>query len=68
LSLSEIAGYRIYYGVSPGSYSNSIDVTNATQTKAVTNLPVGTYYVVVTTRDTGGRESGYSQMITKTAQ
>ena len=68
LSLSEIAGYRIYYGVSPGSYPNSIDVANATQTKVVNNIPVGTYYVVITTRDTGVRESGYSQMITKVAQ
>ena len=68
LSLSEIASYSIYYGTSPGSYSNSIDVAYPSQTRTVTNLPVGTYYVAMTTRDSGGRESAYSQEVTKVAQ
>jgi hypothetical protein len=68
LSLSEIASYSIYYGTSPGSYSNSIDVAYPSQTRTVTNLPVGTYYVAMTTRDSGGRESAYSQEVKKVAQ
>ncbi len=67
LSLSDIGGFTVYYGKSPGSYTNYIDVPNATaQGVTLANVPVGTYYVVMTTRDNQGRESGYSSMITKT--
>lgn len=44
----DIAGYRLYYGVSSGNYTESIDVGNTT-TVAVPNLAVGTTYVFVVT-------------------
>ncbi len=69
LSLSEIAGYRIYYGSSAGNYPNSVDITNATATSAsVSNVQAGNYYVVMTTYDTAGLESAQSGAVAKTAQ
>jgi len=69
LSLSEIAGYTVYYGTSAGDYSNSIDVNGVSSTSVtITSLPVGTYYVVATTRDLNGRESLRSSMVTKLAR
>ncbi len=69
LSLSEISGYTVYYGTSKGNYPDSFFINDGSATAAtVTDLPVGTYYLIVTTRDTDGRESGYSSMITKQIQ
>lgn len=68
LSPSEIDGFRVYLGKAPGVYSSSVDVTDGTAHSAtVTNLASGTYYLVMTTYDTSGRESGYSPEITKKA-
>jgi len=64
ISMSEISGYRIYYGETDGFYTYEIDV-NESDTMQVTleGMPVGTYYIVVTTIDMEGRESGYSETI-----
>ena len=61
---TEIAGYTISYGTSPGYYPDTIDVDYNAQSLTVTNLPAGTYYVVLVTKDIDGRESTYSQEIT----
>lgn len=67
LSLSEINGFTVYYGKSPGKYTHYADVSDGTaQDVMVTDVPVGTYYVVMTTYDNAGRESSYSSMVTKT--
>ena len=64
LSLSEIDGFRVYYGVTPGDYSNIIDVDDHTATQAVlAGLPSGTYFVAVTVVDVDGRESLYSDEV-----
>jgi hypothetical protein len=69
LAMSEITGYTVYYGTSKGNYPDSLSINNRSATSAtISNLPVGTYYLVVTIRDTGGRESGYSSMVTKWVQ
>ena len=61
LSMSEIAGYTLYYGSSAGNYSNSIQIDDPfTTSVTMADLPVGTYYFVMTTRDVDGQESGYS--------
>ena len=66
LQLSEISGYRVYYGTSPGNYPNHINITNGTLQSATLNgIPVGSYYVAMTTLDTSGLESGYSAAIVK---
>ena len=69
LSLSDIDGYRIYYGASAGNYPNRIDVADSTaQTATITDMPVGPYYLVMTTYDVSGLESAYSSMVTRNAQ
>ena len=69
LPLSEIDGYRIYYGELSGSYPNSVEVADgAAETVTVTDVPVGDYRVVMTTYDVDGRESGYSAEISKTSR
>jgi hypothetical protein len=66
LSLADIDGFRIYYGKSKGSYPNSVDVRDGSaQSAVVKNIPVGSYYVVMTTYDVSGLESGYSSAISK---
>jgi len=68
ISLAEIDGYRVYYGTTPGNYSNSVDITDGAATgTTVNNIPVGDYSVVMTTYDTSGRESAQSAVITKAA-
>ena len=67
LSLADIDGYHIYYGVSAGNYPNRLDVSDGTaQSATITDIPVGTYYIVMTTYDVGGLESAYSSMVAKT--
>jgi hypothetical protein len=69
ISLTEIDGYRVYYGSTQGNYPNSIDITDGTATgTTVNNIPVGDYYLVMTSYDTSGRESAQSGMVNKQAQ
>ena len=61
LSLSEIVGYRIYYGFESGIYQDRIVINDSTATQAkITGIPPGNYFAVITTVDTGGRESSWS--------
>lgn len=54
--LDDLAGYKLYYGTSPGTYSTSIDVGNVT-TYTVPNLDWGTtYYLTVSAYDKTGNE------------
>ena len=57
ISLSEIAGYKIYCGVESGVYNEPVQVIG-TQYILMT-----TRYCVVTTVDTDGRESTYSEEV-----
>ncbi len=68
MSPSEIAGYTIYYGTKAGNYPNAIDVNSSSTSKTIVGLPRGTYYLVMTTTDSAGQESAYSNSVTKTAQ
>ena len=61
LSLSEIVGYRIYYGVESGIYQDRIVISDPSATQAqITGISSGNYFVVITTVDTDGRESSWS--------
>jgi len=67
LSLADIGGYYIYYGESEGSYPNRVDLDDGTaQAVTLNDIPVGTYYMVMTTYDVNGRESSYSSVVEKT--
>jgi len=61
LSLSEIAGYKIYYGTTQGQYTSDITINDSTAISyTFTDLTPDTRYFVLTTLDTDGRESQYS--------
>jgi hypothetical protein len=54
---TDIAGYKLHYGLGSGQYDQFIDVRNAT-TAVVSGLAVGqTFYFVVTAYNTAGIES-----------
>ena len=66
LSLSEIAGFRIYYSATQGLYEQYIEVNSVyTDELSLHNLGLvtGTYYIVMTTIDSNGRESVYSDVV-----
>lgn len=66
ISMAEIAGYRVYYGTSQGVYTNQVDISDGdTMLAVLSGLTAGTYYLVVTTVDMDGRESGFSQTVTR---
>jgi hypothetical protein len=69
VSAANLAGYRIYYGIAPGTYLQSsgqgLDAKNST-TYTVTGLSSGTrYYFAATAYDTSNIESGYSNEVFK---
>ena len=63
--LSDLAGYKLYYGNAPGIYSNVITVGDYTNAE-IGDLGFGTYYLTVTAYDIYGNESGYSNEINHT--
>jgi hypothetical protein len=66
-NLTDLAGYRIYYGPSPGSYTQSIDTGNSTSV-VINNLSPGTWCFTVTAYDISGKESDYSNEVCKTIE
>ena len=66
VSAPALAGYRLHYGQTPGTYTTYIDVGLQT-TATVTGLTPGqTYFFVVTAYDTAGNESGPSDTVSTT--
>ena len=69
LSMSEIGGYRIYYGTQSGAYDSMLSVDDPyTSMIQIDDLPLGTYYFVMTTVDTSGIESAYSREAVRIVQ
>ncbi len=65
--LTDLAGYRLYWGTTSGSYPNSVTINNpGVTTYVVDNLPSGTYEFVATAFNTSGFESRFSNPATKT--
>ena len=64
ITLSEIAGYKVYYGTKQRNYSDSVDIKDGTANEhTFKNVSPGTYYFTLTSYDTAGRESRYSSEI-----
>lgn len=70
---SDVSGYRIYYGTSKrtgdcpqGGYAKKIDVGNKTSYKIENLKPNSIYYFSVTSYDSSGKESCFSEEIQKT--
>ena len=56
----DVAGYNVYYGAASGTYTNMVNVGNATNT-TISGLVAGvTYYFAATAYDSLGGQSGYS--------
>ena len=67
--LTNLAGYRIVYGVSPRYLTHTIQVANAgVSTYLVENLAPGTYYFAVRAYTSSGLESANSNVLATVAQ
>ena len=66
-ALTDLAGYKVYYGTASESYTTPIDAGNVT-TYTVTGLSTGTYYFAVTAYNSTGDESGFSNEASKIIQ
>lgn len=65
--LTDLAGYKIHYGTSPGSYSDTITINNPGLTSyLVENLASADWYFVMTSFNSTGIESSYSSEVSKT--
>jgi len=66
-TLTNLAGYRIVYGNSPGSLNKTVQVANpGTSRYVVDNLATGTWYFSVRAYSTSGAESNTSNTASKT--
>ncbi len=66
-ALTDLAGYKLYWGTTAGSYPNKITIDNASvSTYVVENLVPGTYEFVATAFNSSGVESDFSGVATKT--
>ena len=66
-TLTNLAGYNIYYGTSPNALNQQVQVTNVGVTNYVINgLTTGTWYFAVTAYTSTGTESSLSNVASKT--
>ena len=65
--MTDLAGYKIRYGTSPGSYSSTITINGTGLTSyLVENLGAADWYFSMTAFNSSGVESGYSTEVSKT--
>ena len=68
-ALMNLAGYKIYWGQSQGSYANSVTVTNpGLSSYVVDQLTPATWYFVATAINSQGVESAFSNAASKIVQ
>lgn len=64
--LTDLAGYKIYYGKTPGNYDSKIHIENPGLTIYVVDyLTPGTYYFVLTAINSSNVESRFSNEVSK---
>ncbi len=61
--VSGASGYRVYYGISSGSYSQTLDVGAATSTTLAGLQNCRNYYVAVKAYNAGGESAAYSNEV-----
>lgn len=65
-ALMDLAGYKIYWGTTPGQYTHSVKIENAGMSSyVVENLTPGTYEFAATSFNMAGVESEYSNPATR---
>jgi hypothetical protein len=65
--LTDLAGYKVYWGTQQGTYTNSVTLNNPGLTSyVVDNLVAGTYFFVATAVSSTGAESTFSNVASKT--
>jgi hypothetical protein len=65
-ALKDLAGYRIYYGLSEADLSQVAEASVGLQTYVIDNLGHGTWYFAVRAVTQLGVESDLSQIVSKT--
>lgn len=66
-TLTNLAGYRIYYGTSSGALNQTVELKNpGLSSYMIENLPAGTYYFGVKAFNSSGAESVLSNVASKT--
>lgn len=66
-ALTDLSGYRIYYGASPKDLSQTVQISNVgLQTYVIDNLEPGTWYFAVMAVAANGGESTLSDVVAKT--
>ncbi len=63
--ITDLAGYKVYYGTASGNYSKILNVGNVLN-YTVISLPPGTYYFAITCYNSYGSESNYSNEVSTT--
>ncbi len=65
-TLTDLAGFKIYYGTFPGEYDQTITINNSGLSSfLVENLASSDWYFVMTAFNTSGIESAYSAEVYK---
>ncbi len=66
-TLTDLAGYRIYYGTASGTYTDNITIDNPGLTSyQIDNLTPADWYFVITSLNSSGTESTFSNEVRKT--
>jgi hypothetical protein len=64
--LTDLAGYRIYFGLTPGSLDQSVQIKNAgISAYVIDGLPPGTWYFAMTAYNASGVEGTLTQVLSK---
>lgn len=68
-ALTDLSGYRIYYGNAPGQYDHELEISDAaTMSAVIDNLTTGSWYFAATALNSQGLESDLSNEVQKTVQ
>lgn len=64
--LTDLAGYRLYYGQTSGAYTNVVEIMNPAVTSHVVKLRSGDFFFAMTAVDRERNESARSNEISRT--